>query len=260
MFACGYTLTRMPRRGRLTPRMSQRKKERFLAAYARLGNASAAAEETGIARKTHTRWLQSSEQYRKAFDEAEDQATEVLEREALRRAVKGTEEPVYFNGQQVGTTRRFSDVLLIFLLKSKRPDVYRERYDARLTANLNVQSAVKVVHEYHDAPPAIEANYHLEQQPNRALMSATEAEPGQLSVSQASTSSTGTEVPCYIEADATPKRLLYRTLKEADTLEPPVPEHAHSALQPEQSSPVPAADQVRTSLSPPSPSCTGTTK
>ena len=154
--------------------MSQRKKQKFLEAYARLGNASAAAEETGINRRSHTRWLESKA-YRKQFEEAEDQATEVLEREALRRAVDGRDEPVYFNGVQVGTVKKYSDVLLIFLLKAKRPDVYRERYDARIQASMNVQSMVKVIHEYHDAPAAIES-VGIQLEPNKQLLTATDAD------------------------------------------------------------------------------------
>jgi len=155
---------------RMNARTAQRKKEKFLGAYAKLGNATAASEETGISRHVHTRWLKSSESYRKAFEAADDAATEVLEREAIRRAVEGREEPVYFNGAVVGTVKKYSDVLLIFLLKSKRPEVYRERYDARIQASLNVQSAVKVVHEYHDGPAAIEAQHQQDQEPNRKLL------------------------------------------------------------------------------------------
>lgn len=164
---------------RRTLRMSQRKKDKFLAAYARLGTITDAAKEVGISRMSHRRWL-ASEAYRKAFEAAEDESTEVLEKEALRRAVEGREEPVYFNGVQVGTTRKYSDVLLIFMLKARRPDVYRERYDARIQGALNIQSAVKVIHEYHDGAPAIEA-IAAELEPNARLMAATAGEllPGE---------------------------------------------------------------------------------
>jgi len=139
------------------------------------GTASEAARITGIPRDTHSKWLQKSAAYREAFQAADDEATEVLEKEALRRAVEGREETVYFNGVPVGTVKKYSDVLLIFLLKAKRPDVYRERYDARIQANLNVQSAVKVVHEYHDQPPAIEA-VNAELEASSKLLTATAGE------------------------------------------------------------------------------------
>lgn len=41
----------------------------------------------------------------------------------------GVDEPVYYQGRSVGRVKRYSDVLLIFLLKGIRPDVYRERYE-----------------------------------------------------------------------------------------------------------------------------------
>lgn len=145
------------RRGRLTARISQKRKAIFLEAYARLGNAVAAAEETGIDRSTHKFWLKSSAAYRAAFELAEDAATEALEREARRRALDGREDPVYFNGQQVGTVRKYSDLLLMFLLKAKRPEVYRERSDVRLQGQLQSSTTVKVIHEYHDGPPALNA-------------------------------------------------------------------------------------------------------
>jgi hypothetical protein len=116
--------------------------------------------------------MNKSESYRKAFEEADEAATEVLEKEAWLRATEGREEKVYFNGVVVGTNRKPSDLLLIFLLKSKRPDVYRERYDARISANMNVASMVKVVHEYHDQPAAIEAAAQ-EVEPNSKLLTAS---------------------------------------------------------------------------------------
>ena len=44
-----------------------------------------------------------------------------LEDEARRRAVDGVDEPVFQQGKQVGTIRKHSDTLLIFLLKGIRP-------------------------------------------------------------------------------------------------------------------------------------------
>ena len=204
---------------RRTVRNTQRRKEKFLKAYAKLGNASKAAELTGIPRVTHSFWLKKSEAYRKAFELADDEATEVLEAEALRRAVEGTSEPVYFNGVQVGTTKKYSDVLLIFLLKSKRPDVYRERYDARISANMNVQSMVKVVHEYHDTP-ATSSDYAIEAEParpNLALMSATD---GTLSLGIAnSTSTSPAAIPAPVPLQPNPTPTLTHTQPNAN----PVP-------------------------------------
>jgi hypothetical protein len=40
--------------------------------------------------------------------------------------------------------------------------VYRERIDERYTANLNVASAVKVIHEYHDSTSAFDVSADAE--------------------------------------------------------------------------------------------------
>lgn len=74
--------------------------------------------------------------FAEAWDEANEDAIERMEREADRRAVEGYDRPVFHNGVEVGSERRFSDVLLIFRLKAKRPDVYRERTE--LSGDLTV--------------------------------------------------------------------------------------------------------------------------
>ncbi len=50
-----------------------------------------------------------------------------LARVSHRRAFEGVEEPVFHQGKQCGTIRRYSDTLTIFLLKAHRPAKYRER-------------------------------------------------------------------------------------------------------------------------------------
>jgi len=54
---------------------------------------------------------------------------ENLEAEAWRRAVEGVEKPVFQGGVQVGVIREFSDSVLMFLLRARKPEVYWERYD-----------------------------------------------------------------------------------------------------------------------------------
>lgn len=109
------------------------KKASFLAAYADTGNITTSAQIAGIARPTHYDWMQDDPEYVTAFLQAEGQAIDSLEREARRRAIEGTEEPVYQGGREVGTIRKFSDVLLIFLLKGARPQKYRDNSRVEVT-------------------------------------------------------------------------------------------------------------------------------
>jgi hypothetical protein len=141
--------------GRHSAGITANLKEKFLAAFADCGVVRKAAEQVGINERTHRWWLSKSASYRKQFKLAEERAIQAMEAELHRRAVLGSEEPVFFQGQQVGTTRRYSDILLIFLLKSKRPDVYRDYRETKVTGGLNNSLTVTVVHELHDSPAAL---------------------------------------------------------------------------------------------------------
>lgn len=99
----------------------------FLAVYSETGNLTAAAQAAGVTRRQHYEWAEDPE-YRKAFNDAQEQATDALEAEARRRAYQGVEEPTgWYQGSPGGYVTRYSDTLLIFLLKGMRPDRYKER-------------------------------------------------------------------------------------------------------------------------------------
>lgn len=101
----------------------------FLAALANTGNVRAACQAAKIGRTTVYKHREVSPAFDVAWQVAIDEAVEVLEAEALRRAVHGTREPVYYKGKIVGQVLKYSDVLLIFLMKAARPDKYRERFE-----------------------------------------------------------------------------------------------------------------------------------
>lgn len=108
-------------------------KARFLLEFAKNGNVSAAAVRAGVGRRTVYAWQEHDEQFLAAYREAELMAIDVLEKEAHRRAVTGVVEPVYQGGRKVGEVRKYSDTLLIFLLKGFKPEKYRERIDITQT-------------------------------------------------------------------------------------------------------------------------------
>lgn len=141
--------------GRPTVAGRKRKQAKFLAAFSELGTVAGAVVKSGISDESHYRWMKQSAAYRKAYAQAEERSISRLEAEAVRRATEGSKDPIFYAGSKVGDVTRYSDVLLIFLLKAKRPDVYRERLDARILANVNQASTVTVVHEYHDVPGAL---------------------------------------------------------------------------------------------------------
>lgn len=103
------------------------KKAAMLVALAETGNVRLAAEAAGIHRATHYRWLDEDPKYALAVSDAMENAADLLEAEAKRRAVEGVAEPLVSAGKLVTTVQRYSDTLLIFLLKGARPEKYRER-------------------------------------------------------------------------------------------------------------------------------------
>lgn len=100
----------------------------FLMAYADCGVVKTAADIARVPRSTHQIWLKDP-RYQEAFALAQEMAGDILEQEAIRRAAKGVEEPVFYRGEVVGSVRKFSDALLTFLLKGNRPEKFRERFD-----------------------------------------------------------------------------------------------------------------------------------
>lgn len=115
------------------PSVSHAKKRAFLVAYSEVGTITHAAELAGITRRTVQNWKNSDPDFAAAMVEAEEKAAERLEQEARRRAVEGVAEPVYQGGKQVGTVRKYSDTLLIFLLKGAKPEKYRERVSQEIS-------------------------------------------------------------------------------------------------------------------------------
>lgn len=112
-----------PGRGNKT---THQKKKRLLEIYAKTGIVSHSCKLAGVGRKTFYEWVEKDPAFAEQAKQAEDEATERLEREALRRGVEGILEPVYYQGKKVGLIRRYSDALLIFTLKARNPKKYRE--------------------------------------------------------------------------------------------------------------------------------------
>lgn len=107
----------------------KRRQAAFLEAYRLCGTITHAAGMARITRQTHYAWIATDQEYQQAFAEAEIAATDALIKEARRRAVQGVEEPIFYKGKVVKTIQKYSDNLLMFLIKGALPEVYRERYE-----------------------------------------------------------------------------------------------------------------------------------
>lgn len=85
-----------------------------------------ACEAVGISKQSVHNWRELDPAFAADWDRAVDLATEDLEKEARRRAYQGVEEPVFYQGEICGHVQKFSDTLLMFTIKARKPE-YRDK-------------------------------------------------------------------------------------------------------------------------------------
>lgn len=156
--------TRITRKPVSPEEQRARKQARLLKAYRECGNVKASCKAAGIHRSTFYDWRANDEAFAATLAEAEKDACDTLEMAAYERAVKGVEsivvsmgrvvyeeipllddegkpkldkrgEPMYQHGKAI-KERKYSDTLLITLLKARLPEKYRERQHIDLTAHI----------------------------------------------------------------------------------------------------------------------------
>lgn len=110
---------------------------KFLKAFVVLGMISRAAEQAGINRESHYDWLKRFPEYKAAFDEAYEMAGDLLEDEAFRRAHDGYDKPVFYEGQECGVVREYSDSLMALQLKGRRAR-FRDKGAIELTGDVGL--------------------------------------------------------------------------------------------------------------------------
>lgn len=116
-----------------------KKREKFLEALAEVGNVTQAAALAGAGRASVYEWRAADVEFAEAWEAALDAAADKLEQEAWRRATQGIDEPVHYQGQRVDMVRRYSDTLLIFLLKGARPEKYKDVVTTQQQINLAIK-------------------------------------------------------------------------------------------------------------------------
>jgi len=115
----------LSKRARITP--GQRRV--FLEHIAKAWTVHASAAAAGIEHRQRLYDYRGRDQaFADAWDSAVEAGVQVLEQEAMRRGVVGCERPVFQGGLEVGRVTEYSDSLLTFLLKAKRPVLYRENH------------------------------------------------------------------------------------------------------------------------------------
>lgn len=114
----------MANRTKLTPK----KRALFLQSLVETGgHVTASCRAIGMTKQRLYEIRAKDTDFASEWDAAVEEGTENLEKEAFRRAYEGTCKPVYQGGQYVGDVQEYSDTLMIFLLKGRRPAVYRDQ-------------------------------------------------------------------------------------------------------------------------------------
>ena len=114
------------------------KDARFLDELAKGLSVTGAANAAGYHRQRVYEIRKDDSEFAEKWDAAIDQGTDVLEDEMRRRAYEGVDEPVFHQGRQCGVIRKYSDTLLIFSLKGRRPQKYRDNVDLNHSGNMAV--------------------------------------------------------------------------------------------------------------------------
>ena len=126
-----------------TVKLSDRKIKKFLSTLRRTGKVSFSARAAGYADSSYMHKLKAADaNFAKAWDEALNAAHDMLEDEAMRRAVEGVDKPVMYKGEVVAYEKEYSDQLLMFLLRGNRPDKFRDNVQVIGTINHNVGIAI----------------------------------------------------------------------------------------------------------------------
>jgi hypothetical protein len=115
-------------------KLTRERQKRFLAALADTGSVTAAVAVAGTSRTRVYELRKADQEFAAGWEEAEEVAADRLEDEARRRAVEGAQEPLVSGGKIVRdddgqpiAIRRYSDMLLLALLKAHRPEKYRDQ-------------------------------------------------------------------------------------------------------------------------------------
>ncbi len=132
----------------------RQKKGKALRALAHRGIITDACEAVGMARKTFYRWQEEDAEFAKAIEHARAVAADVLETEAIKRAMKGPRRKKFTSegapvidpetGQQY-VEYQPSDSLMQFLLRGHKPGVFRERIEHSGPDGKPLQTAGPVV-------------------------------------------------------------------------------------------------------------------
>lgn len=121
-------------------KFTDEKKIEFLDLLRTNSNISVSARSVGISPSTVNAHRLRDPNFDKACQEALEEATDYMEAEAIRRAIKGVDKTIYYQGVPIGTETIYSDSLLLRLLEANRP----EKWSSKSSVNIKKEVEITV--------------------------------------------------------------------------------------------------------------------
>jgi len=112
------------------PQSSKRtivKLKKFLVNLAETCSVTRSCKMAKLSRRWAYQLRADDQEFAEKWDKALDIGFDKLEEEAIRRAYKGYDKPVFQGGIQVGVVREYSDTLMCLLLKGRKRKVYGDK-------------------------------------------------------------------------------------------------------------------------------------
>lgn len=135
----------MTAKGEIQQEITPAKIRKFFDTFSVCGNIKRSCEVSGLTRQSVYRLQREDKVFAERFNDAREDAADVLEHTAWKRAVNGvvvSTEPVMYYGQQVGEkiTKKYSDGLLTTLLQANRPEKFKQ---TQVQVNIDWQNEVE---------------------------------------------------------------------------------------------------------------------
>jgi hypothetical protein len=138
-------------------------KERIIAALREGLSPTYAVRKAGLSRAEAYRWRKEDSEFKRQWEEAVSEGVDLLEDEAQRRAVDGYNVRDIYNKNRevIGQVRKYSDSLLMFLLKSRRPERYNRPVESvpRVERRISLEEARARLLQLGLPVPEIEGDY-----------------------------------------------------------------------------------------------------
>ena len=119
--------------------LSKKKKRLFLDILSKTGQVTEAARSVGYTSTQHLHLMRrEDEEFAADWADAIEAAGDFLKAEAWRRAHDGVLEPTYYKGEIVGYTTKYSDALMMFLIRQNDPSFRDTGGPGSLNVNFGV--------------------------------------------------------------------------------------------------------------------------